>query len=39
MTPDFDLRICARYGLLDVAWRQKDRQDGPLGFDPVPEQR
>ena len=24
------------YGLLDVAWREKDRQDGPFG--PVPEQ-
>ena len=28
--------VCVRYGLLDVAWREKDRQDGPCG--PVPEQ-
>ena len=38
-TPDFEqdwLSVCIRYGLLDVAWREKDRQDGPFG--PVPEQ-
>ena len=29
-------RFGVRYGLLDVAWREKDRQDGPFG--PVPEQ-
>ena len=28
--------VCVRYGLLDVAWREKDRHDGPFG--PVPEQ-
>ena len=38
-TPDFEQgwwSVCVRYGLLDVAWREKDRQDGPFG--PVPEQ-
>ena len=28
--------VCVRYGLLVVAWQEKDRQDGPFG--PVPEQ-
>ena len=28
--------VCVRYLLLDVAWQEKDRQDGPFG--PVPEQ-
>ena len=29
-------RFAYGMGLLDVAWREKDRQDGP--FDPAPEQ-
>ena len=38
-TSDFEQgwwSVCVRYGLLEVAWREKDRQDGPFG--PVPEQ-
>ena len=33
-------KVGDRYGLLDVAWWEKDRQDGPFGprFGPVPEQ-
>ena len=37
--PDFEQgwwSVCVQYGLLDVAWREKDRQDGPFGS--VPEQ-
>ena len=37
-TPDFEQgwwSVCVQYGLLDMAWREKDRQDGPFGPVPV----
>ena len=37
-TPDFEQgwwSVRVQYGLLDMAWREKDLQDGPFGPVPV----
>ena len=36
--PDFEQgwwSVCVQYGLLDMAWREKDQQDEPFGPVPV----